>query len=227
MRTEVCTNGLSAAISSQAHEGACGGDIYYFSVCSYDKLTRIAVADLRGHGEEASVLSSWLYNALEQRMNSLDGAGVLEELNAKVKEKGFSAITTAVVAAYYPDAGKLYVSYAGHPPMALRSSGTEWRSVPMQQAAGAANLPLGIMSEVRFDQQEVQVEPGDRFALFTDGILERMDSSGDTFGVQRLLASLGDSNDAELGAARDHVLGELNQFSGQDDDETLLLIELR
>ncbi|MEO8029168.1 MAG: serine/threonine-protein phosphatase, partial [Bryobacteraceae bacterium] len=90
---DVCTNGLTASILSTASGGKKGGDIYYFSVCSSDKLTRIAIADLRGHGEQVSHLSEWLYQSLEQRMNTLDGAGVLSDLNGLVHAHGFEAIT--------------------------------------------------------------------------------------------------------------------------------------
>ena len=47
---DITTEGLSASIFSTAHDGNCGGDMYYVSVCKWDYLTRMAVADLRGHG---------------------------------------------------------------------------------------------------------------------------------------------------------------------------------
>lgn len=227
VQTEVCTSVLTAAIQSRAYEGESGGDIYYFSVCSYDKLTRIAVADLRGHGEEANRLSSWLYTALEERMNTLDGAGVLEELNGLVKEKGFSAITTAAIATYYRDQGKLYFSYAGHPPMVLRPEGDQWRSLALEQGAGVANLPLGVVREVRYDQAEITVRVGDRIALFTDGVVERANAAGDLFGEERLLAALEQANAQDLVEARDRVLEEVSAFGAQDDDLTFMLVELR
>ena len=51
---EVTTPGVHAAIHSSASGDAKGGDLYYFSVCGYDALTRIAIADVRGHGEAVS-----------------------------------------------------------------------------------------------------------------------------------------------------------------------------
>ena len=46
-----------------------------------------------GHGE--AVRSEWLYAALVARVNSLDGKGILTELNGMVFDRGFEAITTA------------------------------------------------------------------------------------------------------------------------------------
>ncbi len=239
VNTEVCTAVLTAAISStvcqdQPHPTAAGpalgGDIYYFSVCSYDKLTRVAIADMRGHGSEAAVLSGWLYNALEQRMNSLDGAGILTELNTLVRSKGFSAITTAALATYYRDERKLYFSYAGHPPLLLRSNHDGWRSIPLDQAPGVANLPLGIIDPVRYDQCTMDVMPGDRICLYTDGLTERPNEQGEMFGEERLRAILESAGSLDLAGAKQRVLEALDEFAGTaapDDDCTVMLIEIR
>jgi hypothetical protein len=48
------TAGLSASILSTAHDGDQGGDMHYVSVCKRDYLTRIAIADLRGHGGQSA-----------------------------------------------------------------------------------------------------------------------------------------------------------------------------
>ena len=44
--TDVCTSGLTASLSAQSASGGKGGDIYFFSVCGADRLTRIAIASL-------------------------------------------------------------------------------------------------------------------------------------------------------------------------------------
>ena len=60
---DMTTAGLSASIFSTAHDGDRGGDMYYVSVCKWDYLTRLAIADLRGHGGQASRLSAWVYES--------------------------------------------------------------------------------------------------------------------------------------------------------------------
>ena len=118
---DVCTKGITASIYSSACGGFQGGDIYYFTVCSNELLTRVMLADLRGHGEQVSQLSAWTYEALRESMNTLDGASVLRSLNRTLFERGFQAITTATVISFYAANSKLYFSYAGHPPALLRS----------------------------------------------------------------------------------------------------------
>lgn len=48
--SDVCTRGITASIHASACDSEQGGDIYYLAVCSSDLLTRIVVADVRGHG---------------------------------------------------------------------------------------------------------------------------------------------------------------------------------
>jgi phosphoserine phosphatase RsbU/P len=228
--TSICTSSLSAAIHSKVCDGEAGGDIYYFSVCSYDKLTRIAIADLRGHGDEASQLSRWLYEALEERMNSLDGAGVLTELNKLVHARGFQAITTAAVVSYYTGDSKLYYSYAGHPPAIIRKRGESWRSLPIENATpGPANLPLGVMANVRYDQRELPLEPLDRLFLYTDGLSERANAAGDLYGEQGLKGILERAGGLELDGVKNAILTDLAMYAGgqpADDDCTLLVVEV-
>ena len=47
-----------------ASDGVRGGDIYYFSVCESGTITRIALADVVGHGNDVSEMSQWMYHAL-------------------------------------------------------------------------------------------------------------------------------------------------------------------
>ena len=53
---DIVTGGLTASVYSKSSDGSRGGDIYYFSVCGGDQLTRIALADVQGHGDGKKVL---------------------------------------------------------------------------------------------------------------------------------------------------------------------------
>ena len=72
---DVCSSTITASVYASACDGGKGGDVYYFSVCAGDKLTRIAVADVVGHGAAVSNVSAWLYTALEARMNDGSSRG--------------------------------------------------------------------------------------------------------------------------------------------------------
>lgn len=231
---DVVTPGVRAAIHSAAGGGSKGGDLYYFSVCGYDALTRIAIADVRGHGEAVSHLSEWLYRSLADRMNDQDGAGVLNDLNGIVHTHGFEAITTAVVATLHRDKGELHYAYAGHPPLLhWRMQDSSWRPLEATNTAaatGPSNLPLGILDGVRYTQETVRVTPGDRLFLYTDGISECPGANDSLFGDQAMLDALADSSARALPEARDSIRKNLASYAGtsthEHDDTTFLLVEV-
>ncbi|MCG8409108.1 MAG: serine/threonine-protein phosphatase [Phycisphaerales bacterium] len=227
---DVCSTGLTASLYSSACNGGKGGDIYYLSVCGGDVLTRVAIADVVGHGEAVSQVSEWLYQALQRRMNDADGNSVLSDLNHLAAEKGFQAMTTAAVAGFYQADSHLYFAYAGHYPVLIwhRDDG-DWRTAPLQSTEGMSNLPLGVMKQTQYEQQSTPLAPGDRMLLYTDGLIEAPDRDGELFGEERLHKvlqdhgrnSLSDLKNAVLGAVRQHTEGPFLH-----DDVTLLAIEV-
>ena len=226
---EITTPGVHAAIHSSASGDIKGGDLYYFSVCAYDTLTRIAIADVRGHGEAVSHLSDWLYEALEARMNDSDGAGVLTDLNDIVRARGFEAITTAVVATFHRDKRLLYYSYAGHPPLMLGRTGQPWQPLEASENSGPANLPLGVMAGTRFTQEKVRVEPGDRLFLYTDGVAECPGPGEELYGDDKMLAALNRTSGRPLAEVRQDIREDLVDYAGgtiDHDDCTFLLVEV-
>lgn len=78
-------------------------------------------------------------------------------------------------------AGTLVYTNAGHNPAALARDGSE----PMRLAAGGP--VLGVFPGARYVQGTLPVAPGDRLALFTDGLTEVTDRAGEEFGEERLL----------------------------------------
>jgi sigma-B regulation protein RsbU (phosphoserine phosphatase) len=226
---DMTTTGLSASIFSTAHDGDRGGDMYYVSVCKWDYLTRLAIADLRGHGGQASRLSAWVYEAMEKRMNTTSGHKILSDLNGEVKSRGFNAITTAIVVGYHTTKQKLYFSYAGHPPAYVQHEGGTWRPLALASTSGPANLPLGVLPKVKYDTNNVPMQPGDRICLYTDGVTDCVGPDGEPFGAAGLADSL--NRNAELSPAglKAAILRDLQRHRGEcppDDDVTLLIAEI-
>ena len=62
---EVSAGKVIASIYSAAFCGGRGGDIYYFGVCKGDIITRLAIADVVGHGEAVSDVSQYVYDSLK------------------------------------------------------------------------------------------------------------------------------------------------------------------
>lgn len=108
------TSGVEASLFSSACGGGKGGDIYYLSACASDLLTRIAMADVVGHGKAVPDTSEWLYHSLRERMSGVEGNEVLSDLNALAVQHGHTAITTATIAAFHRErkhnVGNCYIS---------------------------------------------------------------------------------------------------------------------
>jgi sigma-B regulation protein RsbU (phosphoserine phosphatase) len=228
---DACSAALDASLLSHACEGGRGGDVYYFSVCDGDQLTRIALADVMGHGERVSEVSQWLFDAMRRRMNDLDGDEILRELNTIALDRGISAMTTAAVGALYRADSSFYFSYAGHhPALVLRRGATHWEPATLERGSDESNLPLGVLPDARYEQGRLHLRSGDRIAMYTDGLIEAPRSDRELFGIDRLRAVLDCEARADLQQTKTAVLGEVRAHTGGSlvhDDVTLLLAELR
>jgi phosphoserine phosphatase RsbU/P len=227
---DICASGINASVYSLACGSERGGDVYYLSACTHDMITRIVVADVRGHGEQVSQLSAWLHEEIQAHLDTLDSGSLLRSLNGKVFRRGFEALTTAAVLAYYTGDSRLYVSSAGHPPALLRRKRDgPWTPVLLSSGRVSSNLPLGVRDSTVFGQVAVSVEAGDRVALYTDGISECTNGRGEEFGQDRICAVLEDCGGMDLDATKRCLLKALRRHAGQtpyEDDLTLLLIEI-
>ena len=229
---DVCSAGIVASLYSNAHDGDKGGDIYYLSVCGKDSLTRVAVADVAGHGAQVSDVSQWLYDILEAHMNDTGCDEILAELNRSAMQRGIRALTTAAVIGFYTADSNLYFAYAGHGPVLLRRKGLDqWQPLALDSATTRyANAPLGVIPDTRFDQQQLPLAQGDRLFLHTDGLTEAMNAAGETFGEDRLKRALGEASGESLPDLKHSVLGAVAQHTGGSmahDDVTLLALEVR
>jgi sigma-B regulation protein RsbU (phosphoserine phosphatase) len=122
-------------------------------------------------------------------------------------------------ALYQPENRKLTYCNAGHlPPILIRADGTHQRLTD----GGAV---LGYFSDWNYQQHEVFPEPGSRLLLFSDGITEACDATGEEFGEERL-ASLAIDNRALSARELQHKIlaAVMAHCEGQPQDDATLLV---
>jgi sigma-B regulation protein RsbU (phosphoserine phosphatase) len=85
-------------------------------------------------------------------------------------------------------------------------------------------MPLGILPEGEFQTSETAAEPGDLFALYTDGLLETANAKGEEFGVDRLKAELQKHGKERLETICRSLQESVAKHGAQFDDQSLLLI---
>ncbi len=93
---------------------------------------------------------------------------------------------------------------------------------------GQGGFPIGIHSEADFDECRVQLEPGDRLLLYSDGIPDCTDAGGNYYTVERLVETLERWQHLPLGDLTKKVEDSLRSWRGGDefeDDITLLIME--
>ena len=86
------------------------------------------------------------------------------------------------------------------------------------------------MPDEVYVERTVQLEPGDRLCLFTDGVTDCRDELGAAFGHERLSHLLQSHASAPAGAIAQHIVTEMKEFCGTAkpvDDVTLLVAEIR
>lgn len=192
--------GLRGVLYSRPCEGAHGGDIHYLSKCGSGLMSRVCLADVAGHGEAVSTIGRGIHDHLRRSVDVIDERKVLSRFNERLNAEAVRAMTTVVLATYYPPRRRLTVCYAGHPVGWLyRAETGQWgplqseAAVPMKRPV-FIDIPIGVGFTPEFTRHRFTVSPGDRLLLITDGVLETTcpeDNQFDRHGIDRLLEAGG------------------------------------
>ncbi|HEX2715288.1 MAG TPA: PP2C family protein-serine/threonine phosphatase [Candidatus Acidoferrales bacterium] len=197
--------------------GEVGGDL--IDVAASEGHWVAYVADVSGHGVAPGVVMGMVKSAARMLLSSGDDtARLLPRLNEVLYPlKKPDMFVTFCFLAKNGDA--LRVGIAGHPAMlhfsARTGAVTPWES---------PNMPVGILPSGDFVVSDVQAEPGDIFALYTDGLLEVANAAGEEFGLKRLLAGLQKYGQEPLETICRSLEESVARHGAQSDDQSILLI---
>ncbi|WP_245984784.1 SpoIIE family protein phosphatase [Streptomyces tateyamensis] len=148
-----------------------GGDWYDAVALPHGQIL-LCVGDVAGHGIEAATGMVALRNAL--RGLAATGAGpaqLLAWLNSVTHHLTDNVTATAVCGLYQPETRRLHWARAGHlPPVLLRDG----KATTLPTIGG---LLLGALDHTEYQEDEVQLQPGDTLMMYTDGLIERRDRS--------------------------------------------------
>ncbi len=210
--------------------GAVSGD--YFDVLPISPgRAGVLICDVMGHGVCAALVTAMLRTLVD----GLHGAAenpteLLGELNRKLRallrEVQLQMFVSAAYLLVDVGAGRVSFANAGHPaPFVVRTESGAVEALSVRKGGSA----LGLLDHPSYATCETVVAPGDRFVLFTDGIYEAEAPDGDSWGLERLRASIARHRAAPGVELLDQVLTDARQFSGAfafQDDVCLLGVEL-
>jgi sigma-B regulation protein RsbU (phosphoserine phosphatase) len=155
-----------------------GGD--FFDVVTTEDGLAVILADVAGKGVTAALLASTLqgmvYSQLSARMPLVD---IMAAVNRFFTQKHIGEKYATVVILRISSSGELEYVNCGHVPPLLVSGSTVTRPEH-------GNLPVGLLAEATYESDRVQMKPGDRFILVTDGVTEAENAQGEFFDNERL-----------------------------------------
>jgi sigma-B regulation protein RsbU (phosphoserine phosphatase) len=199
-----------------------GGDLYNFFPIDADRLC-LAIGDVAGKGVPAS-----LYMAITQKLikaearEGVSPADLLARLNNELCD-GNDTLTFVTLFLGFFDrrTGEVIISNAGHnPPYLVRPAGAEMLEV-------APAMAVGVQEDIPYVNQSIQLQPGETFFLYTDGVTEAMDAGEKLYSDDRLRATLSSLCHLQPEAMCREILVDIARFVGsneQSDDITMLAL---
>ena len=198
-----------------------GGDFYDFFMIDDDHMGFV-MADVSGKGVPAALLMMVSRVLIKSSLQNGKSPGeTLASVNNQLCESNEAEFFVTVwVAVLEISTGKGVAANAGHEHPVLRRAGGKYELVIYRHS-----MPIGTMKDIPFRQHAFQLNPGDSFFVYTDGVAEATNANEELYGTERMLEAL----NREPDAAPDQVLTAVAQDIGrfvdgaeQFDDITML-----
>ena len=196
-----------------------GGD-FYDVVALNNHSTAYFVADISGHGVAAAFLTSAVKALLRQFSGPMfSPEDTMRGVDSVMRQVlGEEQYLTACYARLDRQARQLSVISAGHPPLILVSRDGKVQTVDMD------GDPLGVFSNAVLQRKDLRVSPGDRFVLYTDGLIESSPGGSRRAGLDRLIEACVRHRSAKLTDAAQTIAGDLRPGGGAAGDDLLLMV---
>jgi sigma-B regulation protein RsbU (phosphoserine phosphatase) len=200
-----------------------GGD-YFDYLPQPDGRLGIVVADVSGKGVPAALIMATFRAALRaQRPRSVPLERIGSRLNRILLDStDASRFVTAVYGLLEHRTGAFgYVNCGHNPPLLLRADGG-------RETLASGGPALGMWAGATFKTDAASIGHGDTLAMYTDGVIEVMDASGEMFGLDRLEAVIRRHPDRPAAETVQAVVEAARAFAGRrgfEDDFTLVIIK--
>ncbi len=204
-----------------------GGD--YYDVLQENGQVKIGIGDVTGHGLESGVIMLMLQTAVRTLMLSGENNPLrfMEILNGILYKniQRMNAEKCLFVAIMDYHEGKISLS-GQHESVIIVRQGKILEVVDTIDSG----MPIGLIPSLPELIQKISLElaPGDRVVLFTDGITEAMNSAHQCYGMERLCAAIQNTVDRLPKEVIPLIIGDVKAFTGQEkfmDDITLVVFD--
>lgn len=201
-----------------------GGDFYDAFITEHGQLA-FAIADVSGKGVASALMMAVGRALLRSAANQHpDPSEAIAETNDQLCSMNPKELfITAFFGVIDLELGTLTYVNAGHDPPYLIRPNEEPEMIPM-----TGGIALGVLPELNYTETTIPLDEGASMFLYTDGITEAEDISGQQFGRDRLEAKLANGNGESPQELMESVLADLRAFSGeakQFDDITCMAVQ--
>ncbi len=198
-----------------------GGDFYNFFKLPSNKLG-IVLGDVSGKGISASLYMARLSSDLQYyTLIYPEPAQMLTQINTILCQRAKRGMfVTLIYILLYPEENKFWIANAGHM-SAIYSDSDGARFVNDNSIKGP---PLGILSDTVYEQKRFDIEENASITLYTDGVIEAKNGSGELFGLKKLLKTIELQPNSPKKIVK-QITQSVDQFTrteGRNDDLTLL-----
>jgi len=202
---------------------AVAGDFYEFIPIDQHRIGFL-VADVSGHGVPAALIASMIKVAAQTVVPcAQDPDEVLRVLNRILSAQLHDQFVTAAYLLIDAQNRKARYSAAGHPPLLL-SRGSQLQRIESN------GIVFGVSSDPDYPVRDMPICPGDRFILYTDGVIEPENATGASFGDSKLEEVVRNNQSRPPLELVDRLLSEIRQWQPaslpQQDDITLIVIDV-
>jgi serine phosphatase RsbU (regulator of sigma subunit) len=201
-----------------------------------DDLIAVYLLDVSGHGVPAALLSVTVTRGLHPlaggaaslvagpgaNPEAVDPAQVALRLNSLYPmESNGEHYFTLVYGLLDIHTHQLRFTVAGHPGPILAPAGGQPRRLDI------FGLPIGMVDEAEYDESVIELQPGDRLYLHSDGLTEEVNAREEAFGDDRLLSAVAEAQVLNVNDAVESLVRKVVAWRGEDllrDDVSILAI---
>ena len=200
-----------------------GGDFYDFYLVDENHLAFV-IADVSGKGIPGAMFMMTSKTLIKSHIESgLAVNDVFTNVNTQLCENNEAGMfVTAWMGILDLKTGIVKFANAGHnPPLVKHADGT------FEYLKSKANFVLAGMEGIRYKEQEIQLEKGDKIYLYTDGVTEAHNDKNELYGEDRLLKCLNSVKDKSVDDICKEIKEDVELFVGtaeQFDDITMLCV---
>ena len=201
-----------------------GGDYAGFIPLPQGRLG-IALGDVSGKGIPAAMLMARLSSDVRYGLlMAPDPGSALTMVNRSLAEAEIEGkFVTLAILVLEPNSARLTIANAGHPFPILRAVDGRLEEIGME----TAGLPLNVSldPDVHYENMELSLERGSTVVIYSDGISEARDASGDMFGRERLFEAC--RVEGAASTVGEGIVSAVNVFvagAPQHDDTSLICV---